>query len=516
MKVMFVRAPRYLWPIINESDNFLMPLNYPCLASSIRKELPDVEVKIIDCLPHRIGWKSLAGILAEEKPDFLGVGDEAVYQHEGIKALKLMKEISPETKTVAGGHFHSHVPRESLMKYPYLDYIVRHEGERTIVELIDTVRSGGNLEKVDGIAYRDNGDVRITRPRKLAKHLDDYPMPAYDLMPIDHYAPFGKLWPRSATVEGSRGCIDSCKFCSLWGIMGDRSVKEDDEEVVRPRYRQKSIDRMMDEIDILYNKYDRRYLFWVDATFNVNPKWTGELCDRIDAQGMKFVGWWAFVRVDFLLRDEKLGVLEKMVNAGLSHVLIGIERAKTDDIKKLGKKNYTDDKTLECYEIFKKKYPKVFRQGTMIVGVPDETRESMMDMVKYAIRLGVDYPAFHTLAPVPGTVLYDELKEQGLIEVEDFSEYDWYTPIIRTRHMSRAEVANTLKDMQKRFVVYRPHWYMKGLFSPNALRRNIYIWFFYVVLKMMFFDILDTVFRRREFSGVTGLMKLRKPRWYDS
>jgi len=515
MKVVFVRAPRFLWPIINESDNFLLPLNYPCLAAAIRRELPDVEIKIMDCLPMQMGWKSLRHWLEEEKPDVVGCGDEAVYQHEGSKVLRMAKELNPKVVTIAGGHFHSHVPEMTLVEEP-VDYVVRFEGEITIVELLRAIQEGRDPADMPGIAYRRDNQVIINPPRPLIKNLDDLPFPAYDLMPVDKYAPFGRLWPRSATIEGSRGCVGNCKFCSLWTQMGNWSRDDQGNEKVTPCFRNKSVDRTFAEIEMLYHKYGRRYLFWIDPTWNANPKWMDELCEKILKSGMKFVGMWAFVRADFLVRDDELGILEKMVKAGFSHALIGVERSRDSDLAAVHKGKYTADLTRKCYEILRRKYPQVFRQGTFVLGLRNETRESLFDLLHYAIDLQVDYPAFHTLAPVPGTELWREARANGWIEIEDYSQYDWYTPIMPSEQMSREEIAAVLKEIQKRFVLYRPQWAIKGLFSPNPLRRGIYIWFFYVTLKMILFDALETVLGRKRFEGVTGLMKLRKPKWYNT
>ncbi|MDD2927828.1 MAG: hypothetical protein PHE30_03150, partial [Candidatus Omnitrophica bacterium] len=81
-KVILIRPPRYMWPFINESDNFLLPLGLPCIAAAIRMAFPRIEVKIIDCPPLKTGWKSLKENLERERPDIVGAGEEALYQHE--------------------------------------------------------------------------------------------------------------------------------------------------------------------------------------------------------------------------------------------------------------------------------------------------------------------------------------------------------------------------------------------------------------------------------------------------
>ena len=62
LKLLFLRPPRHYWPILNEGDNFLLPLAYPTLAGYIRKFLPEIEIKILDCCAYQMGWKSLQTI----------------------------------------------------------------------------------------------------------------------------------------------------------------------------------------------------------------------------------------------------------------------------------------------------------------------------------------------------------------------------------------------------------------------------------------------------------------------
>ncbi|MFA6357368.1 MAG: cobalamin-dependent protein [Candidatus Omnitrophota bacterium] len=517
-KILLVRPPRYLWPFINESDNFLLPLGLPCLAAAIRSELPDVEIKIIDCPPLKIGWASLAKILREENPDMVGAGEEALYCHEAAKLFKLAKEINPAVVTVAGGHFFSWMVERSLSDLP-IDFIVRFEGEETIVELIRALNEKKDLAQVKGIAYKSNSQIIKTPARPLIKDLDSLPLPAYDLMPMGKYSPFGYLWPQSVTLEHSRGCVDRCSFCSLWTFWGQQ-LKTDIENGqldVTPRYRTKSVGRMLEELDIVYKKYDRKYIIWADPTFNVDLKWTNDFCDGLLKRNYKDLHWWAFLRADYLLRDEKAGVLSKMVRAGLTHPLIGVERGCTEDLRKVHKSVYTRDIIKEVFSIFKNKYPQVFRQGTFVTCLPFDTKESMLNLVKYAIEIDIDYPGFHPVAPVPGTYLYQEAAKNNLLEEKDFRKYDWSTPVMRSdTGLSLEELANLNAELNKRYVLCRPHWLIRGLFSPYKHKRGLYWWFFYNTIKMLFLGVMDLILGKQRFKGVTGFMRLKKPKWYDS
>ncbi|MFA5430124.1 MAG: cobalamin-dependent protein [Candidatus Omnitrophota bacterium] len=519
MKVLLIRPPRYLWPVVNESDNFMLPLGLPCLAASIRKELPGVEVSIIDCPPLKIGWKTLAKMIREIRPDVVGAGEEALYHHEAVRLFRLSKELFPSAVTVAGGHFFSWKARDSLKRYPFLDYIVRFEGEETFVELLRALREGTDTGQVNGLAFRrEAAEAVLTSPRRLRSDLDDLPLPAYDLLPMGSYSPFGYFWPQGATIEHGRGCIDRCSFCSLWTFWGNHknADAEQGEMDVSPRYRSKSVSRTLEEIDILYNKYRRRYLLWADPTFNVDPKWTEEFCERLISRGYKDLYWWAFLRADFLVRDEKLGVLRKMVRAGLINAFIGVERVKADDFGKMHKR-YSNNICREAFFILKEKYPLVHRQGTFLTGIRGESREAINEMVSNALSIGVEFMMMHPVTPVPGTMLYQEAVRKGWLKTDDFRRFDWLQPVMGTERYSIKEIADMTNMASLKFILLRSSTIiLKGLFSPVRYRRRLSWWFVSIFIKGLCLDIKSTFTPRSRRRGFNVLLTLHKPFWYDS
>ena len=148
---------------------------------------------------------------------------------------------------------------------------------------------------------------------------------------------------------------------------------------------------------------------------------------------------------------------------------------------------------------------------------PFDTRESMLNLVKYAQELDIDYPAFHPVAPVPGTYLYQEAKQKDLLEEKDFAKYDWCTPTMRSEAgLSKDELASLNIELNKRYVLCRPHWLVRGLFSRHKHKRGLYWWFFINTLRVMSLQIVDAVFGQKKFGGLTGFMRLRRPEWYES
>jgi anaerobic magnesium-protoporphyrin IX monomethyl ester cyclase len=514
-RILLVRPPAHLWPILNESDNFLMPLGLPCLAAYLRERQPGIEIRIVDCLPLEIGWASLEALIAEFQPDLVGVGEMIVYMKEGMRVLEIAKRLDPDVITVAGGHFHSHMPEYTLETFPQVDYVVRYEGEETFHQLVRSLNEGGEPSDVLGIAFRGaEGAPVLTAPRPLLE-LDELPLPAYDLMPVDRYSPFGKLWPRAITVQASRGCPYHCNFCSWTALEGEHRLDADGKLVMVPRRRQLSVARTLEILDVLYNEHGVRYLFWADATWNFDDDWLDELCTAIIERGWE-LGWWAFVRADLLLEQERKGILDKMVRAGLRHCLFGGERPTKEELAEVGKNDMPATALSEACHLLKHKYPQVFRQATFTTGIRSETPESMARLGRFTRSCALDFAAFHPLQPYPGTPLWDQASAGGWIGEEDFSNFDMFCPVLEPEHMDRAEVATLTSKVTQEFVTKQPFRYAASLVSPHAIRRRLHWWFLFAIGRVMLHDATQALLGRKRFEGFSGLNKLWKPRWYDA
>ena len=262
-------------------------------------------------------------------------------------------------------------------------------------------------------------------------------------------------------------------------------------------------------IEELYHRYGKRSYVWVDESWNIDPRFNDAFADRMIQSGMK-TKWFAFMRADCIVRDEKKGILEKLVRAGLAHILIGVERAEDDSLSLLDKRFYTGGVAEEALRIFKTKYPEVFVQATFIVGVKDESPESLQKQVALARKLDVDFPAFHPITPVPGTPIYDEAIAKGWITEAQFDDFDWLTPVLDTKYMTRDEIAESLYRMNREFVNNK--WLMRGLLSRVPYKRDMYIWFTKVSAAMA----IDAIKQRINPLNVEHYQQLVTPEWYDT
>ncbi len=514
LRVVFIRPPRHYWPILNESDNFLLPLAYPTLAAYLREHMTDIELTILDCCVEKMGYASLERRLAHDQPDVICIGEKVVYAHEALKTFKLARSVVPNAILIAGGVFFTPQTAYTFEHCPEIDFIVKHEGEETLRELLETLRAGAAPWDVRGIAYHRDGRTVETAPRPLIQDLDSLPFPAYDLAGVERYAPFGHLWPNAATVQRARGCIDECRFCSWW-VQESEQRWDGKEWAPRKRVRSKSPKRMVEEIAWLYTDFNIRYLFWVDATWNIDDDWLNAFCDEIIRRKYD-LGWWAFFRVDRVQEQHRNGTLERMVRAGLRHVLVGVERAETSDVESLAKHRYTREKTREAFHILARHYPEVFRQGTFITGLPDDDEASIKDLLNYAHECNLDFAAFHPLTPFPGTPLFEEVIQSPLLEEREFHRYDMFYPVLRTKYLTREEVAALTTWCQQNFVGKKPGRFFQRLLSPHAVRRRLHWWFLYAISRVMVQDMLLALAGRKAFQGFAGVNSLWKPSWYES
>ncbi len=527
MRIAIVQPPRRYWPYVSEGDNYMLPQAMPALAAVLRDA--GHEVFVIDCLPIHMGWRSLSEHLKKLDPDVVACGENhALWASEALRFFRMCRETLPRAVTVAGGaHFtnlwHRYLGLPPGQEHPQgldppqvpergdIDVVVIGEGELSFRDLCDELaQARPDLSKVAGIVFRREGVTVRTAPRPLVHDLDELPLPAYDLVPMSLYGTSRYLFsPQATTIHHSRGCTSQCSFCAWWTTMADRRYDDAGRPVLKSRWRTKSAERSFEELELLYRRYDRQAFVWVDESWNISSEWSDRFADLVLRSDLK-PRWMAFFRADGVVRDEKLGVLEKLVRAGLSHVLIGVERAEDETLLDMNKRFYQGGVAEKALRIFKTRYPQVFLQGTFIVGVKDETPDSMERQAALARRLDIDFPAFHPITPVPGTPIYDRAIREGHITEEMFDDFDWLTPVLDSEFMTRDEIAAAMHRMNATFV--NPRWLARGLLSRTRYKRDMYVWFTLVSARMAW----DMARQRLNPFRVEHYQQLITPDWYES
>lgn len=458
---LFVRPPRAIWPFNGPSTAFWPPLAFASLAAALRESVRDLDVAILDCPSVEMGWKSLARELENRRPAFVGIGEEAVSAHEGLRLAAIAKWLG--AKVIAGGCTFGNLAEE-VLSTGLVDLIVRGEGERTIVEAVEAMRGSTAdraLSDVEGVAFTCDGQTILTQNRSLIKDLDTLPLPAWDLLPMERYGRGSRNHPDLVTLEHSRGCVGSCDFCVLWKQMGAEA-----NGMTAPCYRSKSPARSLEEIEALTRRYGRRYFCWVDPCFNADPGFLEEFAVGLRRKGI-VIGQSAWVRTDFLARDERSGLLERLVATGLNEIFVGVERA-NGDLSTLGKSWQPPD-ALTLLPELSRKYPNLYVVGSFIYGLPQDSWRTVKAMRDATMDLNLDMAFYIPLTRLPGTRFWrGDLWDRN---AKSLSRMNFLTADGNkdARRLTWLLAASVLLDWRPKRIVYT----LRSLLAQDARKRRM-------------------------------------------
>jgi anaerobic magnesium-protoporphyrin IX monomethyl ester cyclase len=356
------------------------PLGLGYIASSLRRCGHDP--KLLDCT--FLKRDQALKMASDERADVVGIYSMVTMREASLMFARHLRGCS--SHLIAGGPLPSSDPGSFLDDF---DVVVLGEGEQTICDLLTAYEDGMNLCTIEGIAFREKGEVQFTARRRLEPNLDGLAFPARDLFPnkmyIDHWR--RRFGYAATTVITTRGCPFSCEFCSnaVFGVS----------------YRERSPENVIDEIEeALSFGYDR--IHFADDVFTLNNRRMLRLCDEILARRLEFQ-WECLGRVDSIDRH----TAEAMKKAGCDRIFFGIESG-DDSILRLMNKNITAKKAGVAVEAARSAGLKT--GAFFILGYPGDTDDSVLKTIKFALALPLDYLSFTIAYPLPGTALYERVR----------------------------------------------------------------------------------------------------------
>lgn len=373
------------------------PLGLAYLASVARNE--GFDVKIIDSLAENLSFNELEKKIKEYDPDVVGITSTTTSIPDAYKVAEISKRINPNVITVIGGPHVTFVPELTLKESPYIDIVVRGEGEEIFKQLLHNLDKGKKLSNIRGITYRENNRIRSNPPMPLIKDIDNIPIPAFDLLPMEKYQ-FGKK--RFGVIITSRGCPFQCIFCSSSLQFGKK-------------WRAHSVERVIEELKILHDEFKIREIEFLDDTFTLSKKRAQEICKAIIQEGLD-ISWSASSRVDTFDLDTAV----YMKKAGAHTIYFGIESGSEKTLKFI-KKGITLTQAIDAVKIAKK--AKLRTLGSFIIGFPYEKEEDMRKTIRFAKFLDVDFAQFTVATPYPGTELWNIAVTKNLLLTKNWRNY---------------------------------------------------------------------------------------------
>ncbi len=360
----------------------------------------------------------LEEVVREFVPQVVGITANTTQITAAWHDAERIKSLST-APVVLGGPHPTVLPDESAAK-PFVDLVVRGEGEATWLEIL-SILDGTPLEEsweamgsVAGITYRMAGGAIANTPDRLPipiAELDVMPFPAWHLFKLERYT---NLQPTVDRIDGpslpiltSRGCPYRCSYCSQ---IGPR------------RWRGRSAESVLKEWRWLVREMGAAEIGVLDDSFNIDRHRVVEVCQGLIHEGLTQVPWIMINGIRANLADEEtLGAMKK---AGCRRTAFGVESGNQAILDQVVDKHLTLDQVRSAFKAARAVDLETI--GFFIIGLPGETEETMDDTIRFACELDPVVANFSIATPFPGTAMYNTVVAQGRLLAQDWDDFVFF------------------------------------------------------------------------------------------
>jgi anaerobic magnesium-protoporphyrin IX monomethyl ester cyclase len=365
-----------------------VPIGLGYLISVLERE--KITVGFIDEQTAGNTFALVAEYIKEKEPPYIfGFSVLTAAIKRSIIVSERLKELYPDSVIIFGGIHPTAVPEE-VLSYKHVDIVLRGEAEETLPQLYRCLKKRGSFSHIEGISFRQNGGIIHNNAAPVVKDLDSLPPFPYHLFDSGEYD--------LGAIVSSRGCPYQCIFCS-------------NRIITKMAYRYRSAESIVDEINLLYQKYNCRHILFMDDNLVVNKKRLYILLDRVMTEGLN-------EKMDFTFQARGDNVDYKLLcdlyRAGFRNISFGLETA-SERLMKIIKKGETVGQCIESVRMAKRIGFHV--SATFIYGLPTETHEDRMSCIKLSKELRLDMPRFNNATPYPGTMLYEIAKKEDRLNI---------------------------------------------------------------------------------------------------
>lgn len=422
-EILLIQPPTPTPNRVHTKDSTLSapPIALGYLASLLIESGYDVDIVDMEILD--MGGEEIFQLIAKERPRLVGLSTTTLTYKNALRVAAIVKELNQETVTVLGGP-HVTFTAEEALSYPQIDFVIRGEGEKSLLALTRFALEGyGNVTDVGGLSFTNTDSKVVHNPRQgFICYLDSLPFPTRHLFPLHLYSAPGLI------ITG-RGCEGRCIFCAARGISGGR-------------YRFRSVDNVIKEIEVMVSLLGFKFFFFGDDTFTADAKRTRAFCQALQKSDFK-INWICETRADTVDR----ATLQAMVDAGCKIVQFGVESGSQKVLDMI-------NKGIKIANLRKavKTALDVGLSPTCSFMIPHpndnwetikETKALMKELQSTGVRMAV---ALTT--PFPGTYLANHLADFGMkIVCDDTDKYNFSTPILETKTFDTWDIREIYFDM---------------------------------------------------------------------
>lgn len=442
----------------NMQKRCIPPLGLSYIAGSL--EAKGFKVSMLDCMvegydqeqynhnlmTYGLSMENIEARLRQmPKPDVIGMSVLfSTDLHNLYNVTRVVKKVFPDSILVVGGLHPTIYPKEIFDIDKSLngsrrtvDWVIRGEGEIRLVNFLNLLKIGTIDRKGDGLVGFIDGEFFCNHQRGTIDDLDSIPFPAYHLLPMEKYlkinVPFSPVpsGNRVAQILTSRGCPIGCSFCASTNMY--------------KKYRHRSVQNVMKEISHLKERYGIDEIQFADDNLTLNREHSVEFFNALKQAGLK----WCTpngTMINTLTPD----LLDLMAHSGLYQITLSMDSANAKTLKNLHHKpvNLTSIPGL----ISKAKEYGIFTHGTLVVGMPGETIEDIKEGFEF-VKNNLGFTSISTFiaAAIPGSELYHQALEKGLITREEAREIDTTKNKIHLSDIKSDILEQLVMDFQSEF-----------------------------------------------------------------
>lgn len=354
-------------------------------------------------------------IIEKIDPNTFIFGISLMFTSEWASHRKLIKDIKkkfPKIIVVAGGEHATSIPEFTLRDCPAIDYVIRGEGEFSMLEFSHNIFHNKDSKNIPGICFIDKENKFIDNGlSKRIQHIDKLPLPAWHLLKPENYftnsftigLAKGKL--RNMPILATRGCPYQCTFCSSPSMWTTRYIMRDPKEIV-------------DEIEWLIKKYEANDFEFFDLTAIIKKNWILEFCDELKKRKLSNITWQLPVGTRSEALDEE--TLKAIYDSGCAYICYAPESGSKKSLDMI-KKRVKLDRLIASIKAAVKIGHTV--KLNFIIGFPHETLVDCLKTIFFGIycsfRFGIYDINYAMFSPYPGSELFDKLKKEKKIVLDD-------------------------------------------------------------------------------------------------
>ncbi|MGA7755269.1 MAG: radical SAM protein [Candidatus Sulfotelmatobacter sp.] len=381
------------------------PLSLLCLASPLMQA--GFEVKLVDNLLY----PDYEEAILRETQDALCLGISVLTgPHIGaaVRVSQAVKKLRPQIPIIFGG-WHASLATEQTLREPFVDAVVRGQGELTLLELVLRIATGAEWDGVRGLSFKQPDGSIVHEPERPVANINDLPAPAYQLADPSVYAAVSGV--RQLAYTSSVGCPYQCNYCT-------------DMVFYKRRFNAYRVERVVDELAELVPRYNIEHVPFFDSNFLVDRRRAVAIATGIIASGVRFQ--WDFqTSTDFLalMSEEDVRLLAE---SGVHHIGFGTESASQEVLTMMNKRFQHVEQMVETAR--KTNLAGIHVVFNIILGYPGETEAHRQETFRVMSDIAKEYSNVsfspNVFTPYPGIPIWPQLKEMGVCEPQSLAEWE--------------------------------------------------------------------------------------------